>query len=193
MTARKKKLHSKKTSNTKVEPQLETTKKSFWKNSRLHSLLIMLLAFILYANTLGHDYTQDDAIVIYDNMFTQQGVQGIPGILQYDTFYGFFKTEGKSKLVSGGRYRPFTLIMFAIEWQIFERNPMIGHLVNIILYGLLGICIYFFLIRLFKSPPKDIEPALLALITALLYIAHPIHTEAVANIKGRDEIMSMLW
>ena len=192
MTARKKKLHSKETSNTKVEPQLETTKKSFWKNSRLHSLLIMLLAFILYANTLGHDYTQDDAIVIYDNMFTQQGVQGIPGILQYDTFYGFFKTEGKSKLVSGGRYRPFTLIMFAIEWQIFERNPMIGHLVNIILYGLLGICIYLFLIRLLKSPPNGIEPAMLALITALLYIAHPIHTEAVANIKGRDEIMSML-
>jgi hypothetical protein len=30
------------------------------------------------------------------------------------------------------------------------------------------------------------------LIAALIYAAHPIHTEAVANIKGRDEIMSML-
>ena len=109
---------------------------------------IPLLAILLYANTLGHDYTQDDAIVIYDNMYTTQGLAGIPGLLKYDTFRGFFKTEGKSKLVSGGRYRPLTPIMFAIEYEIFGKNPFWGHLINILIYGVLGMLIFFFLSRL---------------------------------------------
>ena len=29
-------------------------------------------------------------------------------------------------------------------------------------------------------------------IASLLFLAHPLHTEAVANIKGRDEIMTLL-
>ena len=84
--------------------------------------LIMAFSFLIYANTLSHDYTQDDAIVIYDNMFTTQGVAGIPGILKYDTFYGFFKKEGKANLVAGGRYRPLTLVMYALEVQLFSKK-----------------------------------------------------------------------
>jgi len=161
-------------------------------NPKFHMIAIFAFAFCLYANTLSHDYTQDDAIVIYDNMFTQQGIQGIPGILKYDTFYGFFKEEGKAKLVSGGRYRPFTLIMFALEWEIFGRNPFISHLINIILYGFLGIVLYKLLSLLFKLKRDDKTKIAFVVLTTLLYISHPIHTEAVANIKGRDEILSML-
>lgn len=192
MKSRKSKVGKNPTKQSQVKKSQITESKSFWNNTRLHCLIIFGLAFGLYANTLGHDYTQDDAIVIYDNMFTTEGVSGIPGILKYDTFYGFFKTEGKAKLVSGGRYRPFTLIMFAIEWQLFGKNPFIGHLVNIIVYGLLGVCIYLFLMRLLGKGKPDKSIIIFALLAAILYTVHPIHTEAVANIKGRDEIMSML-
>ena len=181
-------------------------------NKRLHCLLILLLSFILYANTLTHHYTQDDAIVIYDNMYTTQGVSGIAGILKYDTFKGFFKVEGKDKLVSGGRYRPLTLILFAIEWQLFSRpardntgnikkdqdgqiiyegQPWISHLMNIFWYALTGIVLYLVLLQLFKSTPNTYK-YFVALLAALFFIAHPIHTEAVANIKGRDEILALL-
>ena len=33
---------------------------------------------------------------------------------------------------------------------------------------------------------------MIALITSLLFAVHPLHTEAVANIKGRDEIMALI-
>lgn len=155
------------------------------------AMSIFLLTFILYGNTLGHDYTQDDAIVIYDNMYTSQGIKGIPGLLTKDTFHGFFKTEGKSKLVSGGRYRPATPIMFAIEYQIFGKNPFWGHLFNILWYILLGITIYLLLIEWFGKD-GSMTGYWLSLTATLLFIAHPIHTEAVANIKGRDEIISLL-
>ncbi|MBP7272312.1 MAG: tetratricopeptide repeat protein [Saprospiraceae bacterium] len=164
------------------------------QNTALHCWFIAILTFLLYANTLTHGYTQDDAIVIYDNMFTTQGIKGIPGILGNDTFYGFFKEAGKANLVAGGRYRPLTQIMFAVEWQLFGKQPFIGHLINIILYALTGVVLYKLLLLLLQQRNTWQQSAayLIALIAALLFVAHPIHTEAVANIKGRDEIVCLL-
>ena len=157
--------------------------------SRWAPYLLFALAILLYANTINHDYAQDDAVVIYDNMYTTQGLQGIPGLLKYDTFFGFFKEEGKAALVSGGRYRPLTPVMFALEWQVFGRNPLVGHLINVILFGLLGVLIFFTLDSLLSNYEFHTWVAIAA---ALIFITHPIHTEVVANIKGRDEIVSML-
>lgn len=155
--------------------------------------LPLVLGFLLYANTFGHDYTQDDAIVIYDNMFTQKGLSGISGLLNEDTFFGFFKERGKEKLVSGGRYRPFTPIMFAVEYQLAGKAPFLGHFVNALLYGFLGLVVFQVLSMMF-SFISDYKENFIWIVLGMtcLYIAHPIHTEAVANIKGRDEIMSML-
>ena len=169
-----------------------STSTNWLSNSRLHKWLIFAFAFLLYANTLTHEYTQDDAIVIYDNMFTTKGFEGIPGILKYDTFYGFFKTEGKAKLVAGGRYRPLTLVMFAAEVGLFGQSPFVGHLVSVLLYGLLGVVLYLVLFKLFSYRESIPYPAMIAFITTLLFVAHPVHTEVVANIKGRDEIVTLL-
>jgi protein O-mannosyl-transferase len=176
---------------------------NFWENTRLQAILIFVFSTLLYANTLFHDFCQDDSIVITENMFTTQGVAGISDILKYDTFYGFFKEAGKASLVAGGRYRPFTLVMFAIEYQIFGKSPFVGHFINVILFGLTCVLLYFLLLKLLNyrrsvDSEQGIEnslwlnPALVAFMAAVLFAAHPIHTEAVANIKGRDEIMTLL-
>ena len=106
------------TPSTEKAQNIEST--NFWLNTRYQALFIFALSVLLYANTLTLKFCQDDAIVLTDNMFTTKGVEGIGGILSYDTFYGFFKESGKASLVSGGRYRPFTLIMFAIEFEFLE-------------------------------------------------------------------------
>jgi protein O-mannosyl-transferase len=171
----------------------------FWQNSRLHAWLLFAICFLLYANTLGHDFCQDDSIVITDNMYTTQGISGFGGILGNDTFYGFFKEEGKGALVAGGRYRPFTLLMFAFEYQLFGKNPFVGHFINVVLFGLMCVLIYFLMLKLLRTyVHKNVgttsiqNPELVAFVTTLIFAAHPIHTEAVANIKGRDEIMTLL-
>ncbi len=154
--------------------------------------ILFALGLLLYANTFTHDYAQDDAIVIYDNMFVQDGVAGIPGLLSKDTFFGFFKVEGKAKLVSGGRYRPLTPIMFAIEYQIFGDNPFIGHFINAILYGLLVLVIFNTLFKLLSIEEFRKKALPISLMAAVIFAVHPVHTEAVANIKGRDEIVALL-
>ena len=190
---------------TPKKPVVSSKATSVLPSAKIVSALLMVFCFLLYGNTLNHDYTQDDAIVIYDNMFTTEGISGIPDILKYDTFKGFFKVEGKDKLVSGGRYRPFTLIMFAIEWQLFSRKtksatgeviyegrPFVGHFVNILLYGLTVILVYLLILKLLVRDENDLKAFSVALIAALIFAAHPLHTEAVANIKGRDEILTLL-
>ncbi|MEL6718751.1 MAG: tetratricopeptide repeat protein [Bacteroidota bacterium] len=165
---------------------------SWWTNALLHSVLIFLFSSLLYVNTISHEYTQDDAIVLYDNMFTTQGFEGIGGLLTKDTFFGFFKVEGKANLVAGGRYRPLTLIQFAIGWQFFENQPWIYHLMNIFWYALTCLMVYWLLLRMLNRYSSKIYIYFIALGTALLFAAHPVHVEAVANIKGRDEIMTLL-
>lgn len=152
--------------------------------------LIFFLGFLVYANTLGNGYVQDDAIVITDNMFTTQGIEGIPGILKYDTFYGFFKEPGKARLVSGGRYRPLSLVMFAVEIELFGQSPFVGHLVNILLFAFC--CWLFFATILLWIPERGEQRLLAAFAAAVIFAIHPVHAEAVANIKGRDEILALL-
>ena len=166
--------------------------KGWLYNRKLLGLLFFLLGFLLYANTFGHDYTQDDAIVIYDSSFTTQGIQGIDEILKYDAFRGFFKEAGKERLVSGGRYRPLSQILFALEYELFGLNPSIGHVINALLYGFSGFVLYSLLLLLFQPSFKPSFTHWVAFVATLLFVAHPIHTEVVANIKGRDEILALL-
>ena len=157
--------------------------------SRLPIYLLFGFAILLYANSLYNQFTLDDRLMITENAFTKKGVDGIGDILSNDSFVGFF---GKQKnLVAGGRYRPLSHIMFAIEFAIFGLNPFPGHLINILLYAFAGLLVYKILQILFP-PGKKPFYLTLPFIAAALFIAHPLHTEVVANIKGRDEILSLL-
>jgi hypothetical protein len=190
------------------------TKKKFSFDWKVF-LVLSILAFVLYGNTLNHDYALDDAIVITNNQFTQKGIDGIPDIFKYDTFVGFWLTSYKDrtaeqiqeekKLVAGGRYRPLSLATFALEIEYFGKNikdangqivykgnPFVSHLINILLYLFTTIILFLVLKRLFPIDDNKKWYLSLPFIVSLLFLAHPIHTEAVANIKGRDEIMTLM-
>jgi Flp pilus assembly protein TadD len=151
----------------------------------------ILLAFVLYGNTIGHEYALDDAIVITQNGYTLKGADGLGEIFGSDAFEGFFKT--KKDLVAGGRYRPLSIASFALEVELFGLNPHVSHFINVLLYGLLGWVLLLGLTELLKgriaSTPRWVW---MPWTLTLLFMVHPIHTEVVANIKGRDEILAML-
>jgi tetratricopeptide (TPR) repeat protein len=188
----KKKTRKKKGVVKPKEPLAISGYPSWFGKRKLHAWVFFCLGFLLYANSLTNEYALDDAIVITQNEFTQAGFAGFPGILQYDTFRGFFKKEGKEKLVSGGRYRPLTLLMFATEKELFGDNPFWGHLINCLLYGFTAFLLYLLLFQLLAPPHGKELATWVALGATLLFVTHPLHTEAVANIKGRDEIMALL-
>lgn len=177
-------------------------------------LILAAVSLALYINTLRNNYALDDSMVLIRNSFTQQGVSGIGDIFKYDTFTGFwiFNDSTKSvedivndkKLLTGGRYRPLSLLTFAIEVELFGKDfydendvyvakgcPAVNHAINAIYYALTVILLYIILVRLFPHNDKKWWFSL-PFIATLLFAFHPIHTEVVANVKGRDEILTLL-
>ncbi len=220
MAKSKKKKNSNSSSKKQKQASIEVDKPTqapklhaFWNDKILQCVTLFIVSVGIYANTFFHKYAVDDSIVILQNKFTKKGLAGLSGIFGEDTFTGFFGS--KRNLVEGGRYRPLSLATFALELQLFgsvrkDKNgnpildedgdvtyngsPFVSHLVNAILYGILCVFIFLMLLAMFQSKWKD-EPLKVVLISfsaTLLYALHPIHTEAVANIKGRDEIMVFL-
>ncbi len=179
-----------------VMPQLKvntdkTTPSVFPFTFKTKSIFLIVLSFILYANTLQNGYLLDDNMTITQNDYVQQGFSGIPDILTHDSFDSFMKKTGLDKhKLSGGRYRPLSIIIFAIEHSLFGESTFLRHLINIFFYSLLVFVLFYFLDKfLFASIKGGRDIAFLA---ATLFAVHPIHVEAVANIKSLDEILSLL-
>jgi Tfp pilus assembly protein PilF len=170
-------------------PKAESVKVSGFSQLHKQILFVIIACIGLYANTLDMDYTLDDTLMITGNSFTKKGIHGIGDIFTNDAFVGFL---GKSNLLPGGRYRPLSQVMFAVEYQIFGFNPFIGHLLNVIFYTLLCLLLFKVLRMLFPEEDGKVKWYTIPFIATILFIAHPLHTEVVANIKGRDELMSMM-
>lgn len=165
----------------------KNTKSSTGANYTTIGILLALLGAVLYFNTLGHDYAFDDFIVITGNEFTQKGFAGIYDLMTRDFFEGIYGEQGMN--LTGGRYRPLSLVMFAIEYQFFGDNPAAGHWINVILYAVTGGMLF----HVMRNWLNKIEGGtVMAFIATLLFVVHPIHTEVVANIKSRDEILGIL-
>src|ERR1039457_1130018 len=157
-------------------------------------MIIVVFTFILYANTFTNDYALDDLIVINGNAFTKKGFSGLGEIFSYDSFTGFFGKQ--KKLVAGGRYRPLSMATFAIEYGFFKDfKPGFSHFLNVLFYAITGILLFLILSRLIKPQKNKLKQWHLGIpfIATLLFLAHPLHTEVVANIKGRDEIFALMF
>lgn len=154
-------------------------------------IILFLFAALLYANTVPNEYALDDKMTIYKNDYTLKGFGGISDILTKDSMAGMFGSD--SHTVAGGRYRPLSLVSFAIEQEFFGGNPHISHFINLLLYALSVVLLYKLLFRLFKPDKKQKWWFTVPFITSILFAAHPLHTDAVANIKGRDEILCFLF
>ena len=171
------------TANTKQKTE---EKKIVYPLKYAWGIVIAIIAFALYANTIGHDYALDDSGAITGNRYVQQGFHGIINLLKVD-FWHF-----SNALL--GYYRPLSLITFAIEYHFVGGNPHVSHFINCLIFAFSGYMLFIVLNKIFNS-----YNAIFSFLIALLFIAHPIHTEIVANIKGRDELLSffnvllMLW
>lgn len=159
-----------------------TPKKSSNKKYLPLGLVAALLAFILYANTFGHEWALDDFSIIKENWVTQSGIgEGIATHLTHSYRYGY--GVGYNTL-----YRPLSLVLFTIEWSLVPDSPGFMHFMNVVWYALTGFLLFFTLKKVFSN-----QNVFLAFATTLLFIAHPLHTESVANIKGRDDILGLFF
>lgn len=150
------------------------------KYEKHFGLIVFVCAFLLYANTIWNKYNMDDELVTVNHRNTSRGLSAVSDIFKqyyYEDDMGY-KYE----------YRPITHLSFAIEHEFLGESPHISHAINVLLYAL-GCFLLFVFLR--KLLPQNLK--LLAWIATLLFVFHPIHTEVVASIKNRDEILAMIF
>ncbi len=162
------------------------------KRIRTLALIIAVFGALIYSNTLSNGYVLDDFSAIKENNIVRQGLDGIPEIFKTSYRQGYLS-------IQDGLYRPLSLALYAVEWHFFPDSPGVSHFVNIVLYGLTGFLLFLFLLRIASALP---DPArgqtsrfaeTFAFIATLLFLAHPLHVEVVANIKSRDEMLCFFF
>lgn len=195
--AKKNNTPSPKPSPQKPLPPIIENEPFGFNNFKVQTIILVILGFIFYANSFQNEYCLDDGIVILKNDYVQQGVKGIPKILSTDAYDSFYRQMGAKQELAGGRYRPLSVVTFAIEQELFGSEEQVKppddvafvrHVLNVIFYILsIVVLLYFLRNFIFKNTP------LVAFITCLIFLIHPIHTEVISNVKSRDEILSFLF
>jgi len=135
--------------------------------------IIMLVSFAVYSNTLGMEFTYDDIGIIVENRVLHS--MDIKRIITAPYWSVAPKTA----------YRPAVMLSYALNYYFGRLNPWGYHLLNVLLHAL-NSALLFVLLRKFLNERT-------AFFSALLFAAHPIHTEAVANVVGRAELLGALF
>jgi hypothetical protein len=141
-------------------------------------LLGLVAASILaYANSLGGDFCYDENLVILRN----DNVQDHSRILSLwtDTYWGSAVEE---PLDSRG-WRPLSIFSFHLNHRMGGNDPFVYHLTNVLIHALATALLFLALVRL--------RFGLLAAVPACaLFALHAVHTEAVAQVVGRSELLA---
>src|SRR5690606_6143813 len=122
----------------------------------------------------------DDVMVTKNHKLTSQGLSAIGEI--------FTSPYYSDAMGYAYGYRPMVHLSFALEHDIFGETPGAGHFINVILFALSVILFFKLLVKWLGE--KNI---MYAAIATVLFAVHPIHTEVVASLKNRDEILAFLF
>jgi len=153
------------------------------------AIVIFLLILIVYTPALKNDFVWDDILYVSENtMIHSLSMHSLCGMLT--SFHA-------------SNWHPLTWLSHAIDYALWDLDPLGHRLTNIILHGLNTFLLFLLIIRLMMngkganrmpSPSKiplsiSINSLTVAGITALLFGLHPLHVESVAWVAERKDLL----
>lgn len=149
-------------------------------------LILILLAavFFAYFSSLTNPFIWDDEQFITSNVYVQH--------FALDKIFTQSTTSGAG--IVSNYYRPITTLSFAIDSKIWSfgstqdkgMNTFGFHLNNLMLHAGVGILLFFFLLELGIGQ-------LWSFFIALIFLIHPVQTEAVSYINSRGDSLYALF
>jgi hypothetical protein len=148
-------------------------------NTYAHYALLVILTILLYGWTSSFQFSLDDDYILSYLLKIDNSLSGLAKI-----FNLWFANSD---------YRPVTMVSFWLERILFgEIAPATAHFINVLLFAILLTRIYqLVIVSKFYEDEKILR--LLAFLTALIFLVHPNHVSVVANIKSRDNLLSMFF
>ena len=136
--------------------------------------ILVLLCFGIYANTIQNDFVWDDRTLFIVNYHQWKWENIKDLLLRPDNLFGANDNRF---------YRPLPNITFLIDRSLWGQNASGYHLFNILFHTLSTITVFYIARNLFGSFYAGAA-------ATLLFAVHPIHTEMVAWINGRNNTIS---
>jgi len=133
--------------------------------------VIAAVALALYVNSLRGALFFDDTNAIINNVWVRTG--DVASILTRPSWWSEARGHG---------WRPLTTLTFALDHALHGLDPVGYHVVNVLLHATVSVLVFAVFSRVAAPVP--------AAIAALLFAAHPVHTEAVASVVGRAELLA---
>jgi protein O-mannosyl-transferase len=143
------------------------------KRTLITAIFLSFLTLVTYVNIFPNRLLYDDEELIYKNAYVQN-FRYLPKYFTTNMIAGAGKISNM--------YRPVLTTSFAIDYHIWGTNPLGYHLTSIILHATNAILILMLMQSLFGNFP-------VSLITAVLFIIHPVASEAVAYASGRTDLL----
>ncbi|MDO8496040.1 MAG: tetratricopeptide repeat protein [bacterium] len=137
-------------------------------------LSVTVITFVLFGPSLRGDFTLDDHSVI------EHGVQ----LKSFKNILELWISPWHPGGEWAGNYRPLTTTSFALN-TFFSEGPLGFRIVNILLYAL-NIVFIFYLVRRLSTEK-------VAYLTAIIFLFLPIHSEVVMSIVGRVYLLGTLF
>ncbi len=135
--------------------------------------LIAFLSLLIYQNSFRAGFQFDDFKAIVENASIRD-LRNLPLI---------FRDNGT---------RPVLFLTFALNYHFGGTSEWGYHLVNLFLHILNGILVYFIIVGMSKAYSSDHlnqKANSVALLSSLLFVVHPIQTEAVTYIISRSSVL----
>ncbi|XP_069441554.1 protein O-mannosyl-transferase TMTC1 isoform X2 [Ovis canadensis] len=136
---------------------------------------------LCYGRSLRGEFVHDDVWAIVNNPDVRPGAP-----LRWGIFSNDFWGKGMAENTSHKSYRPLCVLTFKLNIFLTGMDPFYFHAVNVILHCLVT------LVLMYTCDKTVFRNRGLAFVTALLFAVHPVHTEAVAGIVGRADVLACL-
>jgi hypothetical protein len=131
------------------------------------ALAVVAIAVLPYLNALSGGFTFDDYGLVIDNPVLPEGTPPLEVFVR--------------ESIPGGAYRPLTMLTYMANERV-ASEPRAFHVVDVALHALTALLALALGLRLLDRTA--------AIAAAVLFAVHPVHTEAVASIAGRPELLS---
>ncbi|RMG70210.1 MAG: tetratricopeptide repeat protein, partial [Nitrospirae bacterium] len=147
-----------------------------------YPLLIIIIGLIAYSNSYHCSFHFDDRLSIQDN----------PIIKDLDNL----NPLNNPSILKNTRY--IGLLSFALNYRLHGLDVVGFHLLNNLIHLGNALLIYLIVLLLFKTPPllkSSFSPLSqsIALCVSLLFVTHPIQTQAVTYIAQRYASLATLF
>lgn len=179
--------------NTKQQPAVKT-KTSRPKRQVLNLshrwviILILVVTFLAFANTLRHGFAYDDTTQILQNEVIRS-FSNIPTAFTKEVWFWRVLQDKDPNKESGPTtpyYRPMFTVYLMVGWFIFDTYAPGWHLINLLMHLL---AVYFAFLVLHRITKNTLVTA----IATLLFALHPLRTESVAWISGVTDLFLALF